>query len=464
MRKHQSVIVYGIGRFQEDFEYLFPTFKVLGYITNNKKEYKGKKCYKESELSSSKLKRHTIIICDRKSDKITNKFNKYGLKYKKNYYYLEDIAYLLDDKIDKLTFYTYKYYYEKVKKWRHDDVYKSNGEYFRDMIYTDSIDNIKCDYPFKYVQIQPKGYVYGCCSGWTTKEIGNITYKSPKQVWTSNLARLHRLSIINKTYLFCSTKDCPYMTSSTKKTNSRFTDLVERKSPDEVCVAIDTSCNLKCPSCRKNFQNVKPGYHLKFLNMLANKITKSNWAMDSKEFIIASQGETFFSNVYRKMLFSSKVTRRDSIIIHTNGTLLTKSNLDKLCSKYKNIEIMISVDATCEETYKKIRCGGNFKQLMKNLENLSIARKEGRVKKVNLLFVIQRANYKEMIDYVKLVKRLGFDHADFSKIQNWSTFTDEEFENISMFTSDDKPKEEIKKILSDKIFKDDVVIHKNFFD
>ena len=142
---------------------------------------------------------------------------------------------------------------------------------------------------------------------------------------------------------------------------------------------------------------------------------------------------------------------------------MTKRVLDKLCSIYNDIKIMISVDAVTEETYNKIRCGGNFKQLMKNLENLSEARKNGKVKEVTLLFVIQKENYKEMIDYVKLAKRLEFDHVDFSRIQNWGTFTKKEYENISMFSDAEDPKSEIIDILSDPIFEDKIVIDNSLF-
>lgn len=452
----KKIIIYGIGRFSEDFLYLFPKVNICGYIVSNKKqkEYKGYKCYYEDNVDRSLLKHKLLVICERRSKKIDKFLEKLNLVSKKDYYYLEDLGYLLNDKKDEFSAKFYKWYHLKIKKWKEYPDYVPNSIYFKEMIYRDSIDNIKCQFPFEYVQIQPKGYVYPCCSGWVKKEMGNITFKKPKEVWNSNLARLHRLSIINKTYTFCDIDSCPFMKKRVKTTNTRFTDLKETKSPTTVCVAIDNSCNLKCKSCRKNFHNVKKGRHLKTLDRLATRIVESNWANDADELIMASQGEVFFSTTYRKMLFDSKITERDSIVIHTNGTLLTKKNLDRLCSIYKDIEIMISVDATTEETYKKIRCGGNFKQLMKNLENLSVAKKEGRVRKVNLLFVVQRDNYQEMPDFVRLVKRLDFDIADFSKIGNWGTFTDKEFEKISMFDENENPKEELVSILKDPIFKD----------
>ena len=64
--------------------------------------------------------------------------------------------------------------------------------------------------------------------------------------------------------------------------------------------------------------------------LIVKKLHKYNW-LDAKELYVASQGEAMLGKSYRKILFSDK-TNRKSIIIHTNGTLLNKANLDKLTS------------------------------------------------------------------------------------------------------------------------------------
>ena len=62
-----------------------------------------------------------------------------------------------------------------------------------------------------------------------------------------------------------------------------------------------------------------------------------------------------YSKIYLDMIFNSKITKRESIEIHTNGTLLDREKLDKLISIYKSIYIYVSIDAATEETYKKLR-------------------------------------------------------------------------------------------------------------
>ncbi len=445
----KKTIVYGINRYQKDFEYMFPKANVIAYITDSKnnKECNGKKCYSINEIPN-KLKKYTLIICNRKNEKI-DKIVK-NLNFKKAYY-LEDIAYLLDDNFMQ---FSVNFMGKHFNEWGCVR-YKPNSECFKEMIYTDSIDNIKCDYPFRYAQIQPGGYVYTCCSNWTTMEVGNIFFVSPKKLWNSNSAKLHRLAIINKTYFFCNFDVCPFIKKSFKKTDTRFENLTTSKYPNEVCVSIDRSCNLKCPSCRNSFCNYN-GAKYKITKHLANKIIKSGWATKSKHFIMSSQGEVFFSKIYKKMLFDSKITNRDYIKIHTNGTLLTKKTLDKLCAIYdKRIEFLITIDAATKQTYEKIRFGGNFDQLMKNLENLSKVKNENPEKIfVLLFFVVQKDNYKEIPDFIKMADELNFDMVNFTRIDNWGTYTDEEFKEISMFNKDGTPKKELQEILKNSVFKD----------
>ena len=155
---------------------------------------------------------------------------------------------------------------------------------------------------------------------------------------------------------------------------------------------------------------------------------------------------------YRKILFSDK-TNRKSIIIHTNGTLLNKANLDKLTSKYSDITLFISLDACTKKTYETLRKGGNFDILMKNLIYISELKKEGKINYVSILYVVQRENYTELAETCKLAISLGFDRFDATRIFNWGTYSEEEFKNVSMFDENGEANKELQKILEDSIFK-----------
>ena len=206
---------------------------------------------------------------------------------------------------------------------------KSNSEMLKDMIYTDSRYDFDCIMPFNYVQIQTYGFVYPCCQGWAKYNIGNIFFDSPKKVWNSTTAKLYRLSVINKTYAFCEPNNCPYL-SNPHQVNKRETCHYVKERPDSVCLAYDYTCNLMCKSCRNERMNHNNKDYQVMYNDIVKKLHKYNW-LDAKELYVASQGEAMLGKSYRKILFSDK-TNRKSIIIHTNGTLLNKANLDKLTS------------------------------------------------------------------------------------------------------------------------------------
>ena len=122
--------------------------------------------------------------------------------------------------------------------------------------------------------------------------------------------------------------------------------------------------------------------------------------------------------------------------------------------------LTVSIDAVTKETYEqKIRCGGNLEQLKKNMKFASELRKKGELCYLRMNFVVQRNNYKEMIPFVQWGEELGVDEIFFTKILNWGTYTDEEFENVSMMEKDGiTPKKELLEVLSDTYIKDSKIV------
>ena len=246
--KSKDVVILGIGRFQKDFEYMFPNINVVEYInlyTDNNKSYNSKKCYNINKISKESLINKLVIICERKDKKINEILNSLKLKENKDYIYMEDLAYLLDDNkdifIDKVKYYN-NIYIKRRKDYK--SPYIKNSQLFKKMIYTDSYDSIECRFPFEYVNIQPNGEVYCCCESWGYHAIGNLFAKSPDEIW-------------NKTYAFCDKTLCPYLSNSMQKTDTRFEDKKEEVMPQDIYVSIDRSCNLHCKSCRNEHFNAK---------------------------------------------------------------------------------------------------------------------------------------------------------------------------------------------------------------
>ncbi len=460
--KNKEIIIYSVGRLQKDFEYIFDNLKVVGYIGDDKylNEYQGKNYYTIKNIPKDYLNKRIVVICLRKEDKnikiIRKKFKNLGLIENKNYYWFEDLGNLLNDRLEDTYIKIYKFLCRLFHKWEgYNTKYMKNSELLTKIIYTDSINGPKCEKPFMYMHVQPEGYAHSCCPGWAYNKAGNLVLKSTDKIWHSNTLKLFRLSIINRTYAFCDRVTCPYMRQNLNGNTERLDDLKPSDIPNEVYISIDKSCNLKCKSCRKDFYHPKI-FHKIRLNILSKKLKESDWTLKSKRLVLAGQGEIFFSNIYKDMIYNSKIKERSNIELLTNGTLMNKENLDKLCDIYNDISLYITLDAVTEKTYKKLRVGGNFNNLMKNLEYLSTLKKQRKIKHVDINFVVQKDNYKEMVGAAVLVKKLGFDKVNFSQITNWGTYTDEEFKEVSMIKENGVPKRELKEVLKNPIFKESI--------
>lgn len=449
MKKLKKAILFNVGRFQEDFEYIFSDIEIEKYITEeNIDTYNGKEAIRIDNLNKSN--KTIIIICDRKNEKYDKLLNNIGYIENKNYIYMEDYSVVLNEKeSSKLDFIKEKLYY-----WGcHQRI--SNSEMFKEMIYTDPRYDFDCYMPFEYAQVQTFGYTYPCCEGWAKYNIGNIFFDRPKKVWNSAAAKLYRLSVINKTFAFCNPDNCPYL-NNPQKVEKRYTNQHQTEIPTITCLAFDYTCNLMCKSCRKNRINNNKDENYKLMHdNIVKKLQEDKW-LESHELLVASQGEALMGEAYKKILFSKK-SNRTSITLHTNATLLNKKNLDKLIEKYNDITMYISVDAATKDTYEKLRVGGNFDVLTNNLKLISEAKKEGKIRYVSILYVLQRENYKELADTCRMVIDLGFDRFDVTRIFNWGTYSDEEFETVSMYDENGMPKSELVEVLKDPIFKTDKI-------
>ena len=77
-------------------------------------------------------------------------------------------------------------------------------------------------------------------------------------------------------------------------------------------------------------------------------------------------------------------------------------------------------------------------------------KRHGKVRCVALNFVMQRENYRELEDFVIWGKELGVDYFNITYLENWGTWTEEEFLEKCMYQTEKNPcrelQEEIKKI------------------
>jgi molybdenum cofactor biosynthesis enzyme MoaA len=97
-------------------------------------------------------------------------------------------------------------------------------------------------------------------------------------------------------------------------------------------------------------------------------------------------------------------------------------------------ELRISFDAATEETYNKIRVGGDWNLL---LNNVAWVRKyitdNNLPTKLSADFVVQKNNYQEIPAFSRLVEQLGITHVSYQNMCNWGTWPEDEFHQHNVY-------------------------------
>ena len=281
-----------------------------------------------------------------------------------------------------------------------------------------------CPRPYDTILIDKNGSCYACeCTSWLPQSVGNLQLKSLDEIINSKMQQYLQSSVTDGTYRYCNEHQCSYIKSNT----------VLHGQPERIQhlrLAIDDSCNLRCPSCRKGLIFHKEGSAFKLGIKLADKI--NDWLYNYKHPIqvhIGSDGDPFASHVYRH--FMEQTPERDNIkySILTNG-LMFKEFHTKVPYVINNLqELGVSIDGASKETYEKLRLGGKWNNINRNLECIAKLKQKHNFRFI-LHFVVQKDNYHEMENIIDLGEQYGADRVWLNKIENWNTFKDWEEQDI----------------------------------
>ena len=275
----------------------------------------------------------------------------------------------------------------------------------------------RCARPYDTVLIDKQGSCYACeCTAWLPQSIGNLQVKSLAEIVGSDMHKHLQNSIADGTYRYCNNHQCTYI----KK------NMFDRPAGGirHLRLAIDDSCNLRCPSCRKNLIFHKEGSAYNLGIRLADRINE--WLYDYDRDIqvhIGSDGDPFASHVYRH--FMEQTPERDNIkySILTNALMFREFHT-RVPYVISNLnELGVSIDGASRETYEKLRLGGRWDKVNDNLQSIAEAKQKHGFKFI-LYFVVQKDNHHEMDDMLALGERYGADRVNFSLIEDWGTMPD----------------------------------------
>jgi hypothetical protein len=327
-----------------------------------------------------------------------------------------------------------------------------------------------CSKPFEWfevTQLNNRGGVYLCCPSWLDTPVGNLKEQSVQDTWNGETAQNIRQSILDGSFRYCNQTRCPYLqtrsgpvTRVSEVDEPRLREVIDKQqtilpySPPKIICTYDQSCNLSCPTCRKEVI-VEIDHEDEILG-IQHKLQAE--ALNEAEYLhILGSGDPFGSPFFRKWLQTMQkddMPKLDWIHLHTNGLLWTPKMWESISADVRQLikSTEISVDAATPETYAVNRRGGNFEQLLKNLNFIKELRQNGPLTRFKISMVVQANNYREMPKFVELGVELGVDEIYFSQLVNWGTFTDEEFKQRAIHLPSHPFNKEFSHLLSNSLF------------
>ncbi len=281
-----------------------------------------------------------------------------------------------------------------------------------------------CPRPKDTILIDKQGSCYACeCTSWLPQSIGNLQVKSLDDIIGSGMHQHLQGSIADGTYRYCNEHQCSYILS-----NEVLNDRPSRIK--HLRLAIDDSCNLRCPSCRKAMIFHKGGSAYRLGIRLADRI--NDWLHSYQypmQVHIGSDGDPFASHVYRH--FMEQTPERDSIkySILTNG-LMFKEFHTRVPNVIGNLnELGVSIDGATRHTYEKLRLGGKWEKILEALECMA-EQKQRHGFRFILHYVVQKDNYHEMQEIIDLGEQYNADRVWLNRIEDWGTMDDFRSQNI----------------------------------
>ena len=296
-----------------------------------------------------------------------------------------------------------------------------------------------------YVEIGPKGTVYLCCPVYMKASLlGAVGNRSFKEIWLSKLARVIRLSIINRTYVACN------ITCSIAKHKYEFLDdehviqndykLSIPNYPSTISMNIDESCNLHCAFCRKELLFYH-GETRECTDTIAKRFIDDVFNRpEVREIRLAGAGEVFASPTYKRILLNEGNKGKD-LYLYTNGTLFSMDIFEKIENIYNKIRICVSVGAFNKYTYERLWRGGNYEKIVKNLETIGHLRKIGKITHYRIYYMCCKDTYEDIPQFTEFAENIGVDEICLMRLFPKADIVGKVYDEKSLFVNNELKQE-----------------------
>lgn len=265
-----------------------------------------------------------------------------------------------------------------------------------------------CNVPWRTVTVDYRGNCMICnCDGWLPIPVGQVLdFQNLDEVWNSQRAKIIQKDIEDKKYTWCAIDYC-----GIKQQN-----LFQHSAA--LWINIDDSCNLHCPSCRRDPIMVSSGPEFDFRVRCLERILIWLDQFDQPISItLSGNGDPLASHIIRPLFKSYQPRLHQRFVVMTNGLLIKKQlGSSPLLPNVK--DFVISVDAGSDTVYTQVRRGGSWAILLENFEWL---KDNGFSSRVTLKFALQKNNYRDLPNFSDICERFGF-RGIVHQLDDWGTW------------------------------------------
>jgi MoaA/NifB/PqqE/SkfB family radical SAM enzyme len=186
--------------------------------------------------------------------------------------------------------------------------------------------------------------------------------------------------------------------------------------PRYLTIVISDRCNIDCPHCYQS----KSGDNLLADSEINPVLRREFSALYPYLSTLRLQGgEVFAIRGFRELVEDVASARdRPLISISTNGTLIDQAWAERIV-RTPFQSITVSFDAGTQETFEKLRRGARFPKVIENITRLQELKKStgSSFPELSAFFVLMRSNYREIPEFLALMKNLGIYAVAFTTME-----------------------------------------------
>lgn len=284
---------------------------------------------------------------------------------------------------------------------------------FYDYLYVDNSEGNICFCPW----MDPK---YSC--------IGNLNHDKIENAYNGDYANHLRSTMDDQTFKYCRPEACPFIQNNELEEISS-EEYENRKKdsyyPTIINMAYDFVCNQSCETCRKSVFVPPSGYDEQMYTIQEKLAPYLNTA---KRITASGHGDPFASKYMMSVLENLHPTEPDcSFLLETNGVFFDEEHWERIKHLEKfRIELVVTINSFDPFTYRHISRGGNYEKMMRNLDFMTLLRKNGNIAHLTNTLVIQDRNFREIPSFIRRsFKEYAFDQVILRPVYQWGTMDEE---------------------------------------